>query len=139
MRDVVTVLVSAILAISGGGGIAGLLFLRLQKRLLGATVRRENAEAETTLSSAAIELIAPYRQSVADARDEAKAAHHEAATAGEEATRANQRADRAERRIARLEQLGGLHMIWDQEAQAEVERLGGHLRQPPTLDDLEPM
>lgn len=136
MRDLVTVASALIVAVVGAGGVTALLLVRYQKRLLGATARREDAvgrhedaDAAAQMSSAAAELLKPYREDLASARAEAR-------TAREDAERANRRANVSERRIARLEQLGGLHMLWDQEAQAEVERLGGHLRPPPQLDDI---
>lgn len=124
MHDVITVVVSVVLSLGGGAGILQLATLRQQKRQLGSTARKTNAEGDSTMADALAVAVGPFKASILEAQSSAE--------------KANKRADRAERRLARLEQfVEGPDRLWHQDAVREIDRLGGHIAPPPVLAPLE--
>lgn len=97
----VTILISVIIAVGGGGGLYQLLNLRSTKRNVGASTDKSRAEAADIISDTAMSLLAPMREQLAESqrtieRLTARCAELEASVATER--------DVSQTRIRQLEQ-----------------------------------
>lgn len=120
MHELISVLAATLLSSGGLASIGWIFLLRPQRRALGATARKTDADADGSIAEAAALLIEPFKSSILVAQ--------------QAADRANKRAANAERRLALIEQfIEGPDRIWHEAAVREITRLGGHVDRPPVL------
>lgn len=98
---------------------------------------RAKSEATQVLTSAAVAMLEPYRQSMAHLKDElagaqaeVKTLRHQIHQMGEEVERRREQDEALERK--RRAQLR-LHELWDQDVLEQIKAFGAELPSPPSL------
>lgn len=112
MRDYFSQIITVLVAVAGSGAITGLFIVRPQRRKI-------NADTDITLSDTAMTRM--------------KKAEDKADAAESRVDRLESDMQKMRRKFFAYELWADQHQSWDQEAVAEVESLGGHLRPPPQL------
>lgn len=117
MHDLISVLVATVLSTGGLGSIGWVFMLRPQRRALGATARKTDADADGAMADALAVAVGPFRTAIELAQKEAA---------------------KANRRVEQLEAfIRGPDRLWHEEAVREITARGGHIHPPPVLEPLE--